>query len=435
MNVRRVGWLLVAVWASTMAVIAFVASWSRLGQAYVGTDFPTFFTPARILAANPLASGIYNQPTLAHAFVSDAGCRTIPGALGGIYPYPYAFPPLFAILLEPLSGLSCGTAAHVWQIVSLLSWWCSALLAAGLARRAYGRMGPGVVAFVLVLFSPVTSQASAQGNIFTEITLIVLLAFWFWPSRPALAGGLLALAAWIQVFPGLLLVYAVLSRDWRVVRGAALASIAILLVMLVRAPRALVEFPFGMLHGASWAVATAGNGALIGLPLVGIPLELAVIGLWVLLSLRLGRPRLAGYAWTLATATLIAPVMGYVYLLYLTPAFAAAATHASRPATRARIVIALGLTETAMTIAWVIGGPGPVRLLWLPPVLVVVWALVGSSLPDVGRALSPKEGKYVARDARHPLVAPAGVAHAKRSYHLPHLVKFFADRGARDVGA
>jgi hypothetical protein len=71
-------------------------------------------------------------------------------------------------------------------------------------------------------------QALVIGQV-TIILLALLAGAWVAvkTERQFLAGSLLALAAWIKIFPALVIVYFLWKRDWRVVRGALVSGIAL----------------------------------------------------------------------------------------------------------------------------------------------------------------------------------------------------------------
>jgi hypothetical protein len=71
-----------------------------------GTDFGDFFAAARALTLWPHTANIYDLQVTTRALPMDTVCRRDP-SFPVSYPYPYAFTPLLAILLQPLTGLCC----------------------------------------------------------------------------------------------------------------------------------------------------------------------------------------------------------------------------------------------------------------------------------------------------------------------------------------
>ena len=219
------------------ALASFTAGIVFLARKPLPDDFVTFYRAAgRILAGQPLyqLADLHNDP------------------LGAWYKYP----PLFALLLTPLTRLPLRTALEVWNGLNL------AALATAIwaVTRAHGRRwseaAPPALLFaaLALLFQPVLDTL-IYGQM--DLVLLGLLALTYLALRtghPAWAGPPLALAIGFKVYPALLLLYLLLRRDWRALASCALAGGALLLGSL----------PFTGL--APWqtfvtTVLIAGNGA------------------------------------------------------------------------------------------------------------------------------------------------------------------------------
>jgi hypothetical protein len=95
-------------------------------------DFSVYYAAEAALRANPHAT-IYDPSVLASAARAIPGCKLWPGAV-------YLYPPLLAILLQPLAALPFDVAVHPWMVFNLALWavdtallvyWLRLLLSAG----------------------------------------------------------------------------------------------------------------------------------------------------------------------------------------------------------------------------------------------------------------------------------------------------------------
>lgn len=207
----------------------------------LGNDFLVYFSAALALRDNP------------HATIFDLHTLQMAAAAHGA-PTPtllYLYPPLLAILLIPLTLVPYPVALFLWTLLNLALWaygtamlvqWAWALLGVAPsasigeskttehAAQAHQRARKDLALFA----STVTVLLSASffpllygvinGQVTSLIFMLSLLALAVLPRYPRLAGAALALAAWIKLFPIVLVGYFLLRRRWRVVEGAALAA-------------------------------------------------------------------------------------------------------------------------------------------------------------------------------------------------------------------
>lgn len=94
-----------------------------------GSDFAFYELAATALRFDPHAN-IYSAQTLANTLQAHGGCFPFQHA-------PYIYPPLLAILLEPLAGSSCATATTVWDLVNVVFWLLATALLIDLLRRRW----------------------------------------------------------------------------------------------------------------------------------------------------------------------------------------------------------------------------------------------------------------------------------------------------------
>jgi alpha-1,2-mannosyltransferase len=241
---------------SALALVLSVGAWLlflwRAAHAPVGQyDFSSYYAAALALRGD-LHANIYSAAVMARA-----------GAAGHVQvrpPLPYTYPPLFALLLIPITVLPFHIAARLWMAVNVALWvGCTLLLAAEIRRilaaalpallsAAGGAPATGAVSGWRAARNPVTlaalvclSFAPAQQTLLTgQVDLLVLLPLALVPrllrrGRERWAGTVVAGAAMLKFTPVILLLYFVLRRRWR-----ALAASLVALAALVAASVAVV---------------------------------------------------------------------------------------------------------------------------------------------------------------------------------------------------
>ncbi|MDZ4764493.1 MAG: glycosyltransferase family 87 protein [Chloroflexota bacterium] len=152
----------------------------------------------------------------------------------------WTYPPLLGQLLIPLvMNFDLVTATRLWFAFNVgLLLLLIALFARMIPARQRIEFWIVAAAFVPAFETLRIGQAS--------LLITVLVAFaWLAVKRdrPALAGGLLATAAWIKVYPALIILYFVWTRNGRVIRGVLIVGIALAgLQIAISGVDVLVEF-------------------------------------------------------------------------------------------------------------------------------------------------------------------------------------------------
>ncbi len=302
------GWSLVAVWIA-------LVSWLVLAMHPVASDWNMYYDTARALRAAP-------HIDLA-LFSTTAWGGSLPGGCSLWYGLPYNYPPLLAVLLAPLTILPCGPATLVWRLVTLALWLACAGAIALPALRARS-WGWGLAGVALVAFYPPLIDGMLLGQAHLVILACCLLgAALISRGRAALGGGVLALGGWIKYVPVAVILYYALMGRWRVVAGALAGGLLLLLGQLaIVGPTSLLESFTPAAHAslvpsyAAWAGLP--GGAIWGVAACG------VFALGVLLARRFGASapdEALGVGWALCTALLLSPVVWWLYLTWLLPAF------------------------------------------------------------------------------------------------------------------
>jgi alpha-1,2-mannosyltransferase len=240
------------------ALVIEVGTWLwflwRAAHSPVGQyDFSSYYAAALALRGD-LHANIYAPAVMAHA-----------GAVGHVQvqpPLPYTYPPLFAILLIPLTLLPFRIAARVWMVVNAGLWSGCALLLGLEIRRILARavapalpVLPGTTAPTpagwRALLTPVTlaalaisalvclSFAPAQQTLLTgQVDLLVLLPLALVPRltrqrHERWTGALVAVAAMLKFTPIVLLLYLALRRRWRALAASVISLGALVLASVI----------------------------------------------------------------------------------------------------------------------------------------------------------------------------------------------------------
>jgi alpha-1,2-mannosyltransferase len=195
-----------------------IANWVSLDAAALRFDFQSYFTGAQAAAHG---ADVYAE------FKRTWGTEA--------WTVAYIYPPFFALLLAPLTGLGLVTAGRVWLIAVhaafLGSLWL--LLRINPELPATGRR---LFLAAALAFMPVYVGVKFQ-QVATLWLLLLTAATWAaLRRRPARAGLFLALAASLKVIPVLCIpLFARLGR-WRTALSATALLIGITAVSLAAAP-------------------------------------------------------------------------------------------------------------------------------------------------------------------------------------------------------
>ena len=176
---------------------------------------------ATIFAVVVLSYHAYRQPMDFRVYHYGArgvfdGTRPVYGLTSGLgWPMHYRYPPLFLLLFAPFAVLPLGLAAVVWVLlkVAVLVW---------LVREIWLAYAPHHFknAFflpLLFLIAPYIIEDFRYGNAQFFIVAMAATALLFARQRPMLAGGSLALAISIKVWPLFFVPYLAVRRDWKMV--------------------------------------------------------------------------------------------------------------------------------------------------------------------------------------------------------------------------
>jgi hypothetical protein len=209
-----------------LVVIGLLALGAASGFLFIRNlvDFPVYYSAGRALIAG--RTDLY-APDFALGPVMD-----------------YRYPPLFLVSLIPLWHMPYEVAAFIWHLVSIIA--IGLMLAAILSIAATPRVSnPGDSAvgwFAVLIPTLIAAQYFVMvlhyGNAHLLVTMLVFASFYLASrGRDVAAGGAMALAIAIKLFPALLLPYFALKRKW-----SYLSSTAIVCLLLLLAPSVYFGF-------------------------------------------------------------------------------------------------------------------------------------------------------------------------------------------------
>jgi hypothetical protein len=228
-------WLALALWGVYFAFAWFTAQYGAYGK----VDYRVYYN-----AANAFAEG--TNPYLDTA--------------------PYLYPPLLANLLTPLAlTTSLETSWAIWFTTN-----CAIMLGT-LALGWYADpQRRRIIWFAPLLFLGI-HEALVTGQVTIVLMGIFALVWWAYRnSHPLWVGVLLALAAWLKLYPALLIIYFLWKRDWRVVSSAVIAGAALLVIQLIVMPpellQPMVETIFALSDSGQMTL-LSGNSSILGMSL------------------------------------------------------------------------------------------------------------------------------------------------------------------------
>jgi alpha-1,2-mannosyltransferase len=267
--------------------------------------------------------------------------REIPRAIGPYNVDPYEYPPTFLLLPRTLTAVAPGFPRFrlLWGFMNLAVVIAAVALVARRIDREAGTRSLWLAPLGLVPLTVFHVFQSGNAQLFF-VALATLGMLAFERGRHAVGGLLLAYAIVGKLFPGLLLVYLAVRREWRALAWTTTWALALTLVTIAdigwapftafldHMPKLLSGEAFPMLRMQGPPdVSQSVPGLVLKLPRFGgpvLPFEALKIAGWIFsvvivwatvrLALRPVAPRLAPLAWlvVLGLATLRSPFLpGY----------------------------------------------------------------------------------------------------------------------------
>jgi Glycosyltransferase family 87 len=187
----------------------------------VDSDFPSYFTAAKVVAAGQPAERLYDEPW----FQEQMRFYHIGNPERGKFS---PFPPPTALLLLPLTNLEPLSALRVVTAGSILCLLFAAFVLARILSWSY------LEAITFILLSGYAVWNSLRlGQPYIVVSASCILGYYArLRGAPVLAGLCFGLFVPIKYFPVVFLIYFACCREWRVVLGGAAAALALTAVSI-----------------------------------------------------------------------------------------------------------------------------------------------------------------------------------------------------------
>ncbi|MGA3067054.1 MAG: glycosyltransferase family 87 protein [Tepidisphaeraceae bacterium] len=223
-----------------VAVGALLLSYAvaKSGRTPLGTtlaaDYPQFYVAGKILS-DPGRDRLYDLQLQSRMQV-----KLFPGENQAL---PYAYPPLVAYVVRPLSYLPYEKAAAIWTICAALFYGVG-LFGMWRACPGMGRAEKWLGVWICLAFEPFTFECLHGGQISTFAFACVCIAIWMdKENRPVLSGIAMGLLAYKPTLLAILLPAMALGRRWKMLGGCiATIGFGALLSLVIAGPVACGEF-------------------------------------------------------------------------------------------------------------------------------------------------------------------------------------------------
>ncbi|MFV2113658.1 glycosyltransferase family 87 protein [Micromonospora sp. LOL_025] len=250
----------------------------------------------------------------------------------------FTYPPFSALLLRPFALLPLGATVAIFTVLTGLAvvvttrW----LLTPVIARHGLPRVFSLTVAVLLVLAVESTRETITFGQINMLLVVLILADLLFAVPRASRWAGVgVGLATALKLFPGIFIVYLLVTRRWRAAAVASVTAAAATLLAAAVAPRDSWRFWTHELWATDRVGRTdyTGNQSLFGLlsritapekphQLVWLLLVAAVAGYGLWRAARAARAgdTLTGLALTGLVGSLVSPITWTHHIYWFIPA-------------------------------------------------------------------------------------------------------------------
>ncbi|WP_346347301.1 glycosyltransferase family 87 protein [Bradyrhizobium sp. dw_411] len=270
--------LLLLILAACFATQAGFNLLHQLSGAYFGGDFISFWNAAQRVRHGDIAA-IYDPDAWQNILSSRTASTRLPW---------FVYPPFTLFGLWPLGDATYNQAVLAWSLIPLAFYFALIVLLAkrsglGLEANPEKSWSRALAYAVLVAFSlPFVGANLFCGQTGTLVTVFVLGAAYFSPTRPVLAGICMGLLA-IKPQLGLLLPFALIaSGQWRAVAAAVTTIFSMVVLSTIWLGAAIwtdylrMSVLFGHFIGSGYeGVRPLALGPYVSLQAVGMPAVLA----------------------------------------------------------------------------------------------------------------------------------------------------------------
>ncbi|MEV1285536.1 glycosyltransferase 87 family protein [Micromonospora sp. NPDC049679] len=182
----------------------------------------------------------------------------------------FTYPPFAALVLRPFAALPLGVTIVLFTLATVIAaavttWWLVTPLA---DRRGIPRWHALALAAPLVLLIEPFRETITFGQINMLLVVLILADLLFAVPRNSRWAGLgIGLATALKLFPGIFIVYLLVTRRWRAAAGASVAAAAATLLAVAFAPRDSWQFWTHSLWATDRVGRTdyTGNQSLLGM--------------------------------------------------------------------------------------------------------------------------------------------------------------------------
>ncbi|MBQ1074812.1 DUF2029 domain-containing protein [Micromonospora sp. C31] len=250
----------------------------------------------------------------------------------------FTYPPFSALLLRPFALLPLGATVAIFTVLTVVAvvvttrW----LLAPVIARHGLPRVFSLTVAVLLVLAVESTRETITFGQINMLLVVLILADLLFAVPRAGRWAGVgIGLATALKLFPGIFIVYLLVTRRWRAAAVASMTAAVATLLAGALAPRDSWRFWTDELWATDRVGRTdyTGNQSLFGLlsritapekpnQLIWLLLVAVVAGYGLWRAARAAREgdAIAGLALTGLVGALISPITWTHHIYWFIPA-------------------------------------------------------------------------------------------------------------------
>ena len=222
----------------------------------------------------------------------------------------YEYPPPFLLLPGALRAVVPGFPVFrlLWFVLN------GVFVAFVMVRVAHALPPPAarraLLLAPLVWISPPTLSALQKGNVQLMIVALAMVAMLLFERRRfAVGGAFLAFATVSKLFPGLLLVYLIVRRQWRAAAWtAAMGALLVVLSLAVVGGGQYVAFADhlpGLLGGEAFPAFRNPSAIAINLSIPGLVFKLKLLGLG---GLSFGASKIVGWLYTLVVLLVVVRV-------------------------------------------------------------------------------------------------------------------------------
>lgn len=154
----------------------------------------------------------------------------------------YLYPPLLAQAIAPLEAtISFIETATVWIIFNIICLLVATIFMALQIKKSWKHY---LIWLMPLIFLPILETYTYGQLVPIMLLLLISTMIAYKNGYPMLAGGLLAIATWLKIYPIYIIAYFLLHREWRIVISAFVVGITLLLLQIGISGIELIEIYF-----------------------------------------------------------------------------------------------------------------------------------------------------------------------------------------------